>query len=258
VSAADYERTKQIDRTKTGVLLLLVGTLLSWVPLIGVIGYLLIFIGVILVILGRKAFGRVHARNAVLSVVIFVVGIIALVVVALIALWPTILASISAGGTLNPTPAFYASAQNAALLGSIAAAVVVGLAELLFTYALQATAGRMFLWAAYGANLALSVAIYLILSPVFGAVVSQADLNNAAAQLTTYQLMNVVPAMLFVAADYLAWSRISRGEIPARPGMPSAVPPAMPPSYPRPSPPTPPQQPPQAPPPSGPAPPTNP
>src|SRR5256885_13761663 len=65
-SAWDAERRKQIGRTKTGVLLLLVGTLISWLPIpIGALGALLILIGAILVILGRKAFGAAHSRNVI-------------------------------------------------------------------------------------------------------------------------------------------------------------------------------------------------
>src|SRR5881396_1254279 len=75
-SAWDAERRKQIDRTKTGVLLLLIGTLIGWLPYIGVIGFILIFVGAILVILGRKAFGAAHSRNVFLSILLFIVGIV--------------------------------------------------------------------------------------------------------------------------------------------------------------------------------------
>lgn len=70
----EYERKKQIDRTKTGILLLLIGTLIGWLLIIGVIGSLLILIGAILVILGRRAFGPSHSRNVILSIVLFFVG----------------------------------------------------------------------------------------------------------------------------------------------------------------------------------------
>jgi hypothetical protein len=253
--AVDYERTKRIDRTKTGILLILIGTLIYWIPLIGIIGYLLIFIGVILVILGRKAFGAAHARNAVLSVVIFIVGVIVVAVVAIIAVLPSVASIITPGGGVSLTPAFYASAQSAGLLGAIAGAIVIGMAEVLFTYALQAAKGRMFLWAAYGANLVLSVAAYVFLGPIYNAAVTQAEYNSAYAQQNAFQLLNVIPALFFAVADYFAWSRISRGEVPERPGGPIAPPPATPPPYPPQSPPSQPQQ---TPPPSGPAPPINP
>lgn len=244
--AVDYERARQIDRTKTGTLLLLIGTLLSWIPIISFIGFLLIFVGVILVILGRKAFGSAHSRNVVLSIVLFIVGVLVVIGVAVYAAVSNLTGIVGPGGTVNITPAFLASVANAALLAGIVSAVIIGIAELLFTYGLQAQTGRILLWAAYGANIALSVALYFIVSPLYSAVVTQADYDSVTAAQQTYALLSVVPAMLFAAADYLAWSRINRREIPAPALAPSAFPPMAPPG----NPPTPPAAPP-----SGPAPP---
>ena len=247
--SAEYERARQVDRTKTGTFLLLIGSLLSWIPLIQIVGYLLILVGVILVILGRKAFGPEHSRNVVISIILFFVGIIVVIGVAVAAAVSNLSGIIGPGGTVTLTPAFLAGALNAGLLGGIVAAFIVGIAEVLFTYGLQAQPGRILLWAAYGANIALSIAIYLILSPLLSSVATQADYDRVIALQGTYVLLNVVPGLLFAAADYLAWSRISRGEIPAPAPAVAGVPVASPPGYP--------PMPPQAPP-SGPAPPINP
>ncbi len=246
----EFERARGVDRTKTGALLLLIGSLISWIPFVAVIGYLLILIGAILVILGRKAFGTQHARNVVVSIVLFIVGILVVLGVAVAALISNLAGSIGPGGSVVLTPALQAAALSAGLLGGIVAAFVIGIAELLFTYGLQAQPGRILLWAAYGANVALSFAMFLLLSPLASSVVTQADYATLAALQGTYALLGAVPALLFAAADYLAYSRINRGEIPARAGMP--------PAYAYPSPPASPPMPPQAPPPSGPAPPINP
>ncbi len=248
-----YERTKQIDRTKTGILLLLIGALLSWIPYgIVIIGYLLLFIGAILVVLGRKAFGPTHARNAVISIVLFCVGVVVAFVVAVIAALTSLAGLIGPGG--GPTASALQAAISALLVGGIAWAVMIWLAHLLFTYALQIQTGRILLWAAYGASIALSVAIFIIINPLLGSLVTEADYNRIAAQMTTISLLSVIPTALFVAADYLAWSRINRGEIPEPvPGAPLA--PGVPPAW---NPPNPPPSPPASPPPSGPAPPMNP
>ncbi len=240
-TAVDYERTKRVDRTKTGVLLLLIGSLLTAVPVISAVGLLLIFVGVILVILGRKAFGPAHSRNILVSIILFVVGILVVIVVAVVGALASIGSVIGPGGTVNITPAFLAATASSALLGGIASAIIIGFAEVLFTYALQAQNGRILLWAAYGANIALAIALYLILSPLYLAVVTQADFNAVSSMQTTYSLLSAIPALLFAGADYLAWSRINRREIPAP--SPTLTPMGMPP---------------QAPPPSGPAPPMNP
>ncbi len=241
--SVDYERSKQIDRTKTGVLLILIGSLLSWIPVIAFVGYLLILIGVILEILGRRPFGPAQSRNSVLSLVLLIIGVLVLVASAVFAAVSNISGVIGPGGSVNVTPAFLASVESAVLLASIAVAVIIGIAEVLFTYALQAQTGRLLLLAGFGASLALAIALYLVLSPLYAAVVTEADLNSVEATQQIYSLLSAIPALLFATAAYLAWSRVSRREIPA----PSLASVGMPPTAP-----------PQAPPPSGPAPPLNP
>lgn len=223
---------------------MLIGTLLSWIPIISFVGFLLIFVGVILVILGRKAFGPAHSRNVVLSIVLFIVGIVVVIAVAVYVAVSSISGVIGPGGTVNITPAFLASVASAGLVGGILSAIIIGIAELLFTYGLQAQTGRVILWAAYGANIALSIALFVILSPLYGAVVTSADYDTVLGTQQAYALLSVIPSLLFAAADYLAWSRINRREIPAPAPAPAAYPP-MPPAPP-------------AAPPSGPAPPINP
>ena len=246
---AGFDWTRQVDRTKTGIFLLFVGSLLSWAPFgVSILGELLLFIGAILVIFGRKPFGTAHARNVLASIILFIVGIFIVIVVAVVALLPTVPSIVSSGGVL--TPQAKAAAQNAGLVGAIASAIVIGVAEVLFTYALQKQAGRILLWAAYAANLAVAVALYVLLSPIYNVVASEADFAAALDAQVSYSLLAVVPALVFAAADYLAWSRIRNREIPTPPTAPSA--PWTPPFAA--SPPTPPQ----APPPSGPAPPINP
>src|SRR5256886_6173561 len=105
----DAERQKQIGRTKTGVLLLLIGTLIGWGPYIAIICFLLVFVGAILVILGRRAFGTAHARNVVVSIFLVILGIIITVVAGLI-LFPATVSSFIPGNA--PTPAALTSAFN--------------------------------------------------------------------------------------------------------------------------------------------------
>ncbi len=223
-SAWDVGRRKQIDRTKTGLLLLLIGGLISWIPIIGLLGGVLLLVGAILVILGRKAFGSTHARNVVLAIVLFFVGIIIGVIAGVLFGVAVLSALASAFGTL--------------LVGAIIAAAVSGIASVLFTYALQKQTGRMLLWAGYAANLAISIAIYVIIAPLISDAVNQAvsggTYNPAPVvalqgQLSALGYLSVIPALLFAAATYLAWARVSHGEIPAPtvpPGMPmSTMPP---------------------------------
>jgi hypothetical protein len=216
---------REVDRTKTGILLLLVGALLGWIPFIGLIGLVLTLVGAILVILGRRVFGRAHARNVVLSLVLFVGGVVAVVVLAVV--FAFTLAPALVGGT--PDIAAVRSAFTTYFYGTAIVAVASGLASVLFTYALQKPAGKVLLWAAYVASSALSVAMLLILGPAvgdaFASAIQSGSLNLAAldaalASADQWSLLEAAPSLLFAAANYLAWDRIRRGELPERPHLP--------------------------------------
>ena len=63
---AEHDKTQGISRTKTGLLLLIIGLLIGPIPLVGIIGSILDLIGAILVIVGRSPFGPEHSRNTIL------------------------------------------------------------------------------------------------------------------------------------------------------------------------------------------------
>jgi len=73
-------RATAIDRTKTGLLLIAIGFFIGWIPLFGVVGGILELVGAIMVILGRHAFGREHARNVMWSIIIFIIAIVVAIV----------------------------------------------------------------------------------------------------------------------------------------------------------------------------------
>lgn len=252
-SPVDYERARHVDRTKTGVFLLMIGALLSWLPLyIGLIGSLLSLIGAILVILGRRAFGVAHSRNVVVAVILFVLSIVALIVAAIVFAVVTVSSLL---GTV-PTPADLVGAVNALLIGAIVVAILGGIAQILFTYEIQDRPGRYLLFGGFVASVALQVAIYFVVSPSMASAIAQAlaggtfnpdPINALQTQSNSYAILGVIADLLWAAAYYLVWSRINRGEIP-KPAPGSGSPPMMPPYA---------GMPPQAPP-SGPAPPLNP
>jgi hypothetical protein len=229
----DAERTKQRDRTKTGVLLLLIGSLLSWIPFnIGLFGSILILIGAILVILGRKAFGPSHARNVVVSIVVLFLGIIIAFVGGIIAL-------VSALVGQTTSPATVQAGFNNLLIASAVGGIISGLASVFFTFGLQKQMGKMLLLAGYGAGILVSIVIFVVASaavPEFVAVAcpggtcSQEDVMAALASFQSrvggWGLLQAIPAILYAGAYYLVWNRISKGEIPAppaAPGMPPAI-----------------------------------
>lgn len=239
-SAWDADRRKQIDRTKTGLLLLLIGSLISWIPFIGALGSLLILIGAILVIIGRKAFGRVHSRNVMTALGLFILGFIGAIVLGVI-FAISVIGSI--GGTQDPrtVATAFGNALNTLLIGTIIVGAIAGIGSVLFTYALQEKTGKMILWAAYVASVAVTIVIFAVISPliqqavndaVAGGTYNSAPLVALQTQQASLTLLNAIPSLLFAAAAYLAWTRVNRGEIPPSttpPGMPTVAPPMAPP-----------------------------
>lgn len=131
------------------------------------------------------------------------------------------------------------SAFTGLLVVLVLTSIVSGLASVLFTYALQNPTGRLLLWAGYGAAVALEIAIIVL---ILGEIPALADAaaqqivtasndptaiaaatNRVTERVSSLFFLNAIPAFLFAAADYLAWDRINKGEIPAPP-----TPPAMP------------------------------
>jgi MFS family permease len=237
-SAWDAERRKQVDRTKTGVLLLLVGTLIGWLPFIGVVGSLLVLIGAILVILGRKAFGATHSRNVMISILLVIVGIIIVAVAAVI------LVSATAASLLGGTPSQSAVTNgfNTFLIIAAIGAIVGGLASVFFTYAIQNKTGRMLLLGGYAAGIIIQIAIFVIVSQAIGSIVATmfpgGTYDPAAAVAATADFssrvqvlgyLSAIPALIYAGAYYIVWTRINKGEIPAATTAPPMGPAPMPP-----------------------------
>jgi len=204
-SAAGYwehQQAGKIDHTKTGLLLLIIGLALSWIPLIGAVGGLVALIGALLVILGREAFGREHSRNAILALIVFFVGIGVTIVGSVLLFF---LAFSFRAGTSSIVQPF-------AWFGvvSVVGGAVTGISEVLLTYALQLSTGRILLWTAYAASIAISFVNLLFILPIFNGT---GGFFFPAIFVTAF--LGIIPAMLYAVAYYLARQRIVHREIPS-------------------------------------------
>jgi drug/metabolite transporter (DMT)-like permease len=203
----EYQRMGRIDNTKTGLLLMIIGISLSWIPFIGGIGGLVAIIGALLVIIGREAFGREHARNAILALILFFAGI-GVTIAGFFGLFFGALYYTSSPGSVA-----YASLGILIIIGG----GVTGLSEVFITYALQMKTGRILLWTAYAAAITISIVNFLIILQI-----GAGFLLFPAMLLTAF--LGVIPAVLYAVAYYLARERIVRREIPG----PFTQPPPMP------------------------------
>ncbi len=231
---------KWIDRSKTGLLLLLVGTVMTAIPLIGFIGTILAAIGALLVILGRRAFGDKHSKYVLFSVGTYCFGFIVVVLVAIIFAFSIAAAASTATSPSQLIP-IVNSALNSFLIGVIIGGAITSISFLLITYAIQNQIGRILLWVAYGVSLALEVAIFLIITPqitsalnasIANGTYSSGPIDALRGQISSLGILNLIPYALFATAYYLVYSRVNRGEIPPRtttqPSTPQIPPPTAP------------------------------
>jgi hypothetical protein len=191
--ASYYEtaRATAIDRTKTGLLILAIGFVISWIPTVGPVGGILELVGAILVILGRHPFGPAHARNILLSIIIFVIAVAVIAVAVIFTVFEQLL-YFPPGGPLVPA-SFFGGFFVAVLIGI----AIFGIAEVLFTYALQTSSGRGLLWCGYASTIGTSSLTFFVLN----------DGPNVS-------VISIIPALMYGYPYYLARERIVHGEIP--------------------------------------------
>ena len=211
-------RSIDVERTKTGLLLVAAGILLGPVPYVMYIGVILATIGVIMVIFGRNSFETTHSNYVFSSVVIYCLGF----AIALIALFYFSFFSITASQGLV-SQATVESKQILAfddfLTGVLVSGAVIGVAYVVFTYALQDSAGRALLYIAFATHLVVAVLIASVISQqVAGAITHSLSSGSVypslLAQLQLLQLLGFAPAAIFAIAYYKVYSRIQKGEVP--------------------------------------------
>ena len=230
----ELEARKQIDWTKTGLLLLIIGIIIIVIPFIGIIGGILDLIGAILIILGRDAFGRKHSKYVVASVVIYILGTIASSAV-IFSLIFSMLSNLSTVGPNNPIALsqIISTAINQYLPVILIVSATTSLALVLFTYAIQNTTGRILLWSAYGLTLIFGVIIFNSITQALPSLISQSSSRTfnptqfiaMETRLYSLSVLEILPNSLYAIAYYLLRSRISRGEIPAHQTTTTPVPP---------------------------------
>lgn len=140
-----------------------------------------------------------------------------------IGLFTLSLTAASLGATGQPD--YLSSAFNDLLIGALVGGAFTGLAAVLFTYALQESIGKVLLWAGYLTSWIIGIIVYLLITPdiapavqqsISGGAFNPAPLNDLRATLQNIQLLNLLPALMFSAAYYMAWSRIANGKVPSQ------------------------------------------
>lgn len=211
---AQTENRKRASRTKTGLLLLFIGTLLALVPFVGFVGGVLALIGAILVIAGRKAFGQRHANFVIAAVVIYIVSIIVYSAAVLVAVLNAI--DLTSG---TPDSASLETAIAGVIWMTLPLQVATGAAVVLFVWNLESETGKVVLIAAFLVSLVAAAIMVYVLSDLVGGVVSGDPTGPGFGQLQMSAmlwglLLSAPGEILWAIAYYIPYKRIERGEIP--------------------------------------------
>ena len=195
----EFARTNRINNALTGLLLLVIGVLIAWIPFAGFIGGIVGFVGAILVWVGREPFGTEHVRNTTLALIFFVVGI----AVTIFGFFDALAYGISSG----------LGASIVTLFGVVflIGGAIFGLSEVLLTYSLQRSNGHTLLWTAYGISIFLNL-VNLFILPSGTNGFWTAFFGNGVFPYTGF--LAAIPAALYGTAFYRARERIVRHEIP--------------------------------------------
>lgn len=208
VQKMSTEYTYQVEkqRTSTGLTLLVIGLLLSWIPYIRYVGDLLILIGAIFVILGRAAFGPKHELYVKLAIVLFIIALIAAVVVALDF-------AFSIFTDVNSAPKLVGDFKNY-MIGLIVVAVIGGSSYILLVYGISDSLGIKLLLMAFVLQIVITIVVFVVVMPtISSAIYSMSSgnlkpLDSLSSKISDYGLLNVFPLLIYAFAYYRAKNNI--------------------------------------------------
>ena len=199
------------DRTVSGLLIMILGFAIIWVPYVDLLGGLLLLVGVILVFLGRDSFPGKHSTYVSVGGAMVILGLVASLVVGVSFAVGVESEAMTPGLTLSQ----FGTALQGDLYGLFVAAAVVGaityLGYVLLVYALADRATRAFLWGGFLSELAVSVGLLVYLVPKISAAISQATSGTTVDLTPISQLqstdtilgaLNIIPALLFAWSYY--------------------------------------------------------
>ena len=216
-------------KTKTGLLLLIIGSILAIISnitfyiagptaialsVIGAIGGLISLIGAIIYILGRKEFGEKHSKFVIYATIIFILSIVITIVIVGI----VIAAAVASGSTdLSFLKNIFYIIPFASILG--------GIAYIFFLYELEDKLGKIVLILAIIVSVISSLFIAINIGSAFDETIGTFDFENASPEeisavtteltekISGTSIFSVINGVLILIALYIPYRRITSEEL---------------------------------------------
>jgi hypothetical protein len=224
-----------VDRTRAGLGLMALAVLLSWIPIIELVGFVIGAIAAILLVLGAPAFGPRHGRLVWAAVILFVGAEITELV--LFGSFSATISNLPSGASGPETVATVLAAFDTLIVGSLVVASIVSVCFALIAFELEDPSGRVLLIGGVVTQILVSVSLFvLVLNPLIHQAVAEAFASSppdmsaivtADAQLRSLsglRLLNSIPAVFFAGAYAWALHRASGRATPLTwsPSMPES------------------------------------
>ena len=219
-------------KIKIGLLLLIIGGCISLISNIilatidnigmalsgiGGIGGLCSFVGIILLILGRKEFGEKHRKFVIYAIILFILAI----VIPGIIVGAVVFSYVSQGinGSMDSS-----LIQNIFLIIPVAA-ILGGLSYVFLLFELEDKTGRMVLLAAFAVTIITSVVLALSIGSAFEETLGSIDLETASQEeistitsefsqkISNSGLYGLANGALMLIALIIPYKRITSGEL---------------------------------------------
>lgn len=214
--AVRYGLQRGSDRTRTGLLLMILSFALGWIPYVAFVAGILAFIGIIYLWLGRNDLGPGHRRSVMAGCVCVVLAILVSIIAVLGFVSAVFSAAAAAGTTLSDVGATLRGALERLLVSVIVAGALGSLGYVLLPYALADRTSRALLWGGLALSVGLSVLVVAVLWPQLSSAVAQAtsgsSINVGPVQAvetreTILATLQFFPQMMFLAAYYRVRNR---------------------------------------------------
>jgi hypothetical protein len=203
--------------TKTGLMLILIGLGLDWIPYIKDVAGLISLVGILFLFVGRWGFTKRHHDYVVAGGVLLLISFIAAIAIGA----ALALAIFQAASQMGSTPQTLASSIDSTIQDTIIAGVIVAVltsvAQLLMVWEIADSTARWLLILGLGASFVVGIVIAAIELPLLatavqtatsGSMVNAGPINNLENQINVYGLLTVFPSAISAYAYYRIWGSI--------------------------------------------------
>lgn len=202
---------KAEDRTKTGLVIMVIAFGLLWIPYVSYLGDLLAIVGVIFVWLGRGAFTPQHSRDATVGTACVFLGLLVGIMVGISFALGVVSAALTPQETSQAFVATLQSSLDLLFASSIVISALTAAGFLSLPYALADPVSRRLLWAGFALSIALTSGIVAVVAPQIHTALAQsisgATLNTGPVQAletkeTLLGVVQIIPNLMFLWAYY--------------------------------------------------------